>query len=49
MACPARLINDYLGDGNWSLGMLRIGITQRSARKQWYIDAAAVPDFAPEL
>ncbi|WP_455117157.1 dehydrogenase [Rothia mucilaginosa] len=47
---PAQTVNDYLGDGNWSLGMLRTGIYPAEAlENEWYIDAAAVPeDFAPK-
>ena len=45
---PAQTVNDYLGDGDWSLGMLRTGICPAEAlENEWYIDAAAVPeDFA---
>ena len=45
---PAQTVNDYLGDGDWSLGMLRTGIYPAEAlENEWYIDAAAVPeDFA---
>ena len=45
---PVQTANDYLGDGNWSLGMLRTGIYPAEAlENEWYIDAAAVPeDFA---
>ena len=47
---PAQTVNDYLGDGDWSLGMLRTGIYPAEAlENEWYIDAAAVPeDFAPK-
>ncbi len=47
---PVQTANDYLGDGNWSLGMLRTGIYPAEAlENEWYIDAAAVPeDFAPK-
>lgn len=47
---PAQTVNDYLGDGDWSLGMLRTGICPTEAlENEWYIDAAAVPeDFAPK-
>ena len=47
---PAQTVNDYLGDGNWSLGMLRTGIYPAEAlENECYIDAAAVPeDFAPK-
>ena len=47
---PAQTVNDYLGDGDWSLGMLRTGIYSAEAlENEWYIDAAAVPeDFAPK-
>ena len=47
---PVQTVNDYLGDGNWSLGMLRTGIYPAEAlENEWYIDAAAVPeDFAPK-
>ena len=45
---PVQTANDYLGDGNWGLGMLRTGIYPAEAlENEWYIDAAAVPeDFA---
>lgn len=45
---PAQTVNDYLGDGDWSLGMLRTGIYPAEAlENEWYIDAAEVPkDFA---
>lgn len=45
---PAQTVNDYLGDGDWSRGMLRTGIYPAEAlENEWYIDAAAVPeDFA---
>ena len=45
---PVQTANDYLGDGDWSLGMLRTGIYPAEAlENEWYIDAAAVPeDFA---
>ena len=45
---PVQIVNDYLGDGDWSLGMLRTGIYPAEAlENEWYIDAAAVPeDFA---
>jgi len=47
---PVQTVNDYLGDGDWSLGMLRTGIYPAEAlENEWYIDAAAVPeDFAPK-
>ena len=47
---PVQTANDYLGDGNWGLGMLRTGIYPAEAlENEWYIDAAAVPeDFAPK-
>ena len=47
---PVQTANDYLGDGDWSLGMLRTGIYPAEAlENEWYIDAAAVPeDFAPK-
>ena len=47
---PAQTVNDYLGNGDWSLGMLRTGIYPAEAlENEWYIDAAAVPeDFAPK-
>ena len=45
---PVQTANDYLGDGDWGLGMLRTGIYPAEAlENEWYIDAAAVPeDFA---
>ena len=47
---PAQTVNDYLGDGDWSLGMLRTGIYPAEAlENEWYIDATSVPeDFAPK-
>ena len=45
---PAQTLSDQLGDGGWSLAMLRTGICPTEALEQgWHIDATAVPkDFA---
>ena len=45
---PVQAAKDTLGDGDWTLGMLRTGIYPAEAlENEWYIDAAEVPeDFA---
>ena len=45
---PVQTAKDTLGDGDWTLGMLRTGIYPAEAlENEWYIDAAEVPeDFA---
>ncbi len=42
---PAQSISDQLGEGDWSLAMLRTGICPAEALDQdWDIEAASVPD-----
>ena len=42
---PVQTAKDTLGDGDWTLGMLRTGIYPAEAlESEWYIDAAEVPD-----
>lgn len=42
---PVETAKDTLGDGDWTLGMLRTGIYPAEAlENEWYIDAAEVPD-----